>query len=135
MGKMFKNLLWNCLASSGQTLFQWLCGWSLFEWSQIWAVKRYSVAFILNGAYLSQVSDTGSPEPLVFIGIRTLPVYLHTIVYHIPVNALNILVVIWEEMLVYWQYQMSCTRSYIGAHEVGIWCMPNIPYSYFSITL
>ena len=54
-------------------------------------VKRYSVAFILIGAYLSQVSDIGSPEPLVFIGIGNLPVYLHTYVYHIPVNGLNIL--------------------------------------------
>ena len=63
---MFKNLLlWNCLANWNQTLFQLYYGWPYLKWTQICTVKRYWVLDILHWAYLSQVSDTGSPEPQV----------------------------------------------------------------------
>ena len=103
MGKWFKSLLlWNQLANLKQTWHGWSLGsilskivssdhdlhprwlpWvdivltyiAFVEPYGIWIVKLRCIrhADILKRAYLCQVSDTGSPEPLFFFSFLTIP--------------------------------------------------------------
>jgi hypothetical protein len=94
MGKLFKSLLWNQSANLKQTWHGWSLGNILSKLCPVtttsiqygcheqtvltYIVKPYGIwiikircirhADILKRAYLCQVSDTGSPEPLVLIG-------------------------------------------------------------------